>query len=126
MNIDAADTFNAGDANIHGAATRFDVIGAFAAYVRENGGAVQSVKDPELERLVDEAAATLDDNKRRDLVQQAYQRFLDTWTVLEIASTDAVFAVNPETVGPWKTIPAYPFLGRTFETIEVPARPGSV
>jgi peptide/nickel transport system substrate-binding protein len=125
VNIDPADTFNAGDANIHGAATRFDVIGAFAAYVRENGGAVQSVKDPELERLVDAAAATLDDDKRRDLVQQAYQRFLDTWTVLEIASTDLVFAVNPETVGPWKAIPAYPFLGRTLETIEGPGSPGS-
>ena len=49
VTIDPADTFNAGDANVHGAATRFDVIGAFAAYVREKGGAVQSVKDPELE-----------------------------------------------------------------------------
>jgi peptide/nickel transport system substrate-binding protein len=125
INIDAADTYNAGDANIHGAATRFDVIGAFAAYVREKGGAVQSVKDPELEKLVDQAAATLDDNTRQALVQQAYQRFLDTWTVLEVASTDAVFAVNPETVGPWTTIPAYPFLGRTLETIEVPGAPGS-
>ena len=93
--------------------------------MREKGGAVQSVKDPELEKLVDQAAATLDDNTRQALVQQAYQRFLDTWTVLEVASTDAVFAVNPETVGPWTTIPAYPFLGRTFETIEVPGAPGS-
>jgi len=125
VTIDPDDTFNAGDANIHGAATRFDVIGAFAAYVREKGGAVQSVKDPELEALVDRAAATLDEGERRNLVQQAYQRFLDTWTVLEIASTDAVFAVNPETVGPWKTIRAYPFLGRTFETIQVPGAPGS-
>jgi peptide/nickel transport system substrate-binding protein len=125
VNIDPADTYNAGDANVHGAATRFDVIGAFAAYVREKGGAVQSVKDPELEKLVDQAAATLDDTERQALVQQAYQRFLDSWTILEIASTDAVFAVNPETVGPWSTITAYPFLGRTFETIEIPGAAGS-
>ena len=46
--------------------------------------------------------------------------------MLEVASTDAVFAVNPETVGQWTTIPAYPFLGRTFETIELPGAPGSV
>jgi peptide/nickel transport system substrate-binding protein len=125
VTIDPADTFNAGDANVHGAATRFDVIGAFAAYVREKGGAVQSVKDPELEALVDRAAATLDDGQRQALVEQAYQRFLDTWTVLEVASTDAVYAVNPETVGQWTTIPAYPFLGRTFETIQLPGAPGS-
>ncbi|MFD4351255.1 ABC transporter substrate-binding protein [Nocardia sp. NPDC058518] len=121
VNIKPDDTYNAGDTNVHGAATRFDVIGSFAAYIREHGGAVQSVKDPELEALIDQAAATIDPAQRRGLIEQAYQRFLRTWTVLEVASTDAVFAVNPEMVGAWTTIPAYPFLGRTFETIQAPA-----
>jgi len=120
LQADVADTYNLGDSNPFGTAPRFDPIGAFAAYVTYDGGGVQLTRDPELDALVQHAAGTTDDEQRRSLIRQAFSRFLDEWVVLEIAIADSVYAVNPDEVGEWRTIPSYPFLGRMFETIKTP------
>jgi peptide/nickel transport system substrate-binding protein len=120
LRASADDSYNRGDTNPFGTAPRFDPIGAFAAYVMYDGGAVQLTRDAELDALVQEAAGTTDDEQRQDLIKQAFAKFLDEWVVLEIAIADSVYAVNPDEVGEWRTIPSYPFLGRMFETIKAP------
>jgi peptide/nickel transport system substrate-binding protein len=114
------DEFNRGDANTYGYAARHDAIGALQAYIVNEGGNFQLTNIPELDALQQEASRTTDDEERQALIEEAFKLFLEEWAVIEIAMADAVYAVDPESVGPWQTIPSYPYLGRTFETIEVP------
>jgi peptide/nickel transport system substrate-binding protein len=120
VNVDPADAFNAGDANLWGTAPRFGVFGAFTSYVKYDAGSAQGVRDPELDALVNRAATTIDDNERKALVTDAYNRFLGQWTTMPIAMADTIYAVNPDTVGEWQTTPGYPFLNRAWETIQEP------
>jgi peptide/nickel transport system substrate-binding protein len=121
INIDPADSYNAGDANLWGTAPRFGVFGAFTAYVKYEGGSARPVRDPELDAMVNRASTTLDDKERAALVTEAFNRFLDQWVIIPIAMADTIYAVNPDTVGEWRTIAGYPFLNRTWETIEAPS-----
>ena len=121
VNVDPQDTYNAGDANLWGTAPRFGVFGAFTSYVQYENGSAQPVRDPELDAMIARASSTMDDNERMSLVTQAYKRFLDQWVVIPIAVADTIYGVNPDTVGAWKTTAGYPFLNRTWETIQSPA-----
>jgi peptide/nickel transport system substrate-binding protein len=107
----------AGDVSVYNIQTRFEPIGVLDTYFNYTGGNVQFLMDPSLDQQINQIAGTADDAARQALVQQVFDRIDDTWVVLPLFHADALYGVNPKSVGKWQTFQGWPFFGRMLETI---------